>query len=98
MEGNKIRKSNAGDLFPLIPTGDQRLDVIGSSGYGIYGDYCFRWPFVNLNPFWNVQKIFKEKKSAFFEGNFVNSIQTAFAAGIGWLITFCSTGGGNFIF
>ncbi|VTJ90870.1 Hypothetical predicted protein, partial [Marmota monax] len=26
-------------------------------------------------------------------GNFVNSIQTAFAAGIGWLITFCSKGG-----
>ncbi|KAB1279024.1 DnaJ-like protein subfamily C member 10 [Camelus dromedarius] len=26
-------------------------------------------------------------------GNFVNSIQTAFAAGVGWLITFCSTGG-----
>nr|XP_020755169.1 dnaJ homolog subfamily C member 10-like [Odocoileus virginianus texanus] len=25
-------------------------------------------------------------------GNFVNSIQTAFAAGIGWLITFCSEG------
>uniref|UniRef100_A0A8C9BH94 DnaJ homolog subfamily C member 10 n=1 Tax=Phocoena sinus TaxID=42100 RepID=A0A8C9BH94_PHOSS len=25
-------------------------------------------------------------------GNFVNSIQTAFAAGIGWLITFCSKG------
>uniref|UniRef100_A0A9L0KME1 DnaJ homolog subfamily C member 10 n=1 Tax=Equus asinus TaxID=9793 RepID=A0A9L0KME1_EQUAS len=28
-------------------------------------------------------------------GNFVNSIQTAFAAGIGWLITFCSKGGGK---
>ncbi|XP_004392429.1 PREDICTED: dnaJ homolog subfamily C member 10 isoform X2 [Odobenus rosmarus divergens] len=26
-------------------------------------------------------------------GNFVNSIQTAFAAGVGWLITFCSKGG-----
>uniref|UniRef100_A0A2K6P6J2 DnaJ homolog subfamily C member 10 n=1 Tax=Rhinopithecus roxellana TaxID=61622 RepID=A0A2K6P6J2_RHIRO len=26
-------------------------------------------------------------------GNFVNAIQTAFAAGIGWLITFCSKGG-----
>ncbi|XP_006864122.1 PREDICTED: dnaJ homolog subfamily C member 10 [Chrysochloris asiatica] len=26
-------------------------------------------------------------------GNFVNSIQSAFAAGIGWLITFCSNGG-----
>uniref|UniRef100_A0A8D2DRT7 DnaJ homolog subfamily C member 10 n=1 Tax=Sciurus vulgaris TaxID=55149 RepID=A0A8D2DRT7_SCIVU len=26
-------------------------------------------------------------------GNFVNSIQTAFAAGIGWLITFCFKGG-----
>uniref|UniRef100_A0AAA9RT35 DnaJ homolog subfamily C member 10 n=1 Tax=Bos taurus TaxID=9913 RepID=A0AAA9RT35_BOVIN len=28
-------------------------------------------------------------------GNFVNSIQTAFAAGIGWLITFCSEGSGK---
>uniref|UniRef100_A0AC11EGP6 DnaJ heat shock protein family (Hsp40) member C10 n=1 Tax=Ovis aries TaxID=9940 RepID=A0AC11EGP6_SHEEP len=28
-------------------------------------------------------------------GNFVNSIQTAFAAGIGWLITFCSKGSGK---
>uniref|UniRef100_A0ABI7ZEY4 DnaJ homolog subfamily C member 10 n=1 Tax=Felis catus TaxID=9685 RepID=A0ABI7ZEY4_FELCA len=26
-------------------------------------------------------------------GNFVNSIETAFAAGVGWLITFCSKGG-----
>ncbi|XP_036277335.1 dnaJ homolog subfamily C member 10 isoform X3 [Pipistrellus kuhlii] len=26
-------------------------------------------------------------------GNFVNAIQTAFASGIGWLITFCSEGG-----
>ncbi|XP_038607283.1 dnaJ homolog subfamily C member 10 [Tachyglossus aculeatus] len=26
-------------------------------------------------------------------GNFVNAIQTAFASGVGWLITFCSEGG-----
>jgi hypothetical protein len=31
----------------------------------------------------------------FFKGNFVNAIETAFAAGVGWLITFCSKGEGN---
>lgn len=50
-KGTRLEKVMQETYFPLIPTGDQSLDVIGSSGYGIYGDYCFRWPFVNLNPF-----------------------------------------------
>ncbi|XP_012583855.1 PREDICTED: dnaJ homolog subfamily C member 10 [Condylura cristata] len=35
----------------------------------------------------------KSTVTELWTGNFVNSIQTAFAAGIGWLITFCSKGG-----
>uniref|UniRef100_A0A2K6FAD7 DnaJ homolog subfamily C member 10 n=1 Tax=Propithecus coquereli TaxID=379532 RepID=A0A2K6FAD7_PROCO len=35
----------------------------------------------------------KSTVTELWTGNFVNAIQTAFAAGIGWLITFCSKGG-----
>lgn len=30
-----------------------------------------------------------------FLGNFVNAIETSFASGIGWLITFCAERGGR---
>lgn len=31
-------------------------------------------------------------------GNFVNTVETAFASGIGWLITFCTEQGGKYMF
>lgn len=30
-------------------------------------------------------------------GNFVNAIETSFASGVGWLITFCAERGGRYI-
>lgn len=30
-------------------------------------------------------------------GNFVSAIETSFASGIGWLITFCADRGGNYV-
>lgn len=32
-----------------------------------------------------------------FLGNFVNAIETSFASGVGWLITFCAERGGRYI-
>lgn len=32
-----------------------------------------------------------------FLGNFVNAIETSFASGLGWLITFCAERGGKYV-
>lgn len=33
----------------------------------------------------------------YFSGNFVDAIQTAFASGVGWLISFCNEHGGKYV-